>query len=110
MNSSNRREEFDREILFPLYLFLLVAEGLSCLLKSSSQSSLLEIKVAPSAPTIKHLLFADDNLLLFKSSIEGANLVSNLLDVYCVASGQRVNHDKSSIFFSKGCLMLSSRR
>ena len=84
------------------YLFLLAAEGLSCLLKSSSQSSLLGIKVAPSAPAVSHLLFADDSLLLFKSSVEGANMVSNMLDVYCAASGQRVNHDKSSIYFSKG--------
>ena len=48
-------------------------------------------------------MFADDRLLLFKSSDEGANLVSNLLNQYCNASGQRINNDKSSIFFSKGC-------
>ena len=85
------------------YLFLIAAEGLSCLLKSSSQSSLAGIKVAPTAPTINHLLFADDSLLLFKASVEGAVAVSNLLEKYCDASGQRINHDKSSIFFSKGC-------
>src|SRR3990170_2590500 len=86
------------------YLFLIAAEGLSCLLKSSSQSSnLAGIKVAPTAPTINHLLFADDSLLLFKASVEGANAVSNMLDTYCMASGQRINNAKSSIFFSKGC-------
>lgn len=59
--------------------------------------------MAPTAPEVNHLLFADDSLLLFKSSVEGANLVPNLLNVYCNASGQRINNDKSSIFFSKRC-------
>ena len=83
---------------------MIAAEGLSCLLKSSSQSSLLAgIKVAPTAPAVNHLLFADDSLLLFKSSVEEANEVSNPLDIYCKASGQRINNEKSSIFVSKGC-------
>ena len=59
--------------------------------------------MAPTAPTINHLLFADDSLLLFKANVEGSVAVSNLLDTYCNASGQRINHDKSSIFFSHGC-------
>ena len=85
------------------YLFLIAAEGLLCLLKFSSQSSIAGIKVAPTAPTINHLLFADDSLLLFKANVEGSDAVSNLLDTYCRASGQRINNKKSSIFFSKGC-------
>nr|XP_040249295.1 secreted RxLR effector protein 78-like [Aegilops tauschii subsp. strangulata] len=45
------------------YLFLIAAEGLSCLLKSSSQSSSLTgIRVAPTALAVNHLLFADDSL------------------------------------------------
>ena len=59
--------------------------------------------MASTAPAVNHLLFANDSLLLFKSSVEGAVAVSNLLESYCVASGQRINHEKSSIFFSKGC-------
>ncbi|XP_073362809.1 uncharacterized protein [Aegilops tauschii subsp. strangulata] len=86
------------------YLFLLAAEGLSCLLKSQNQSSQLSgIKLAPSAPVVNQLLFADDSLLFFRARVDGAEAVSNLLDTYCLASGQRINKDKSSIFFSKGC-------
>ena len=86
------------------YLFLLAAEGLSCLLKDNDESSHLGgIKVAPSAPPVNHLLFADDSLLFFKGSREGAEELSNLLEVYCQASGQQINREKSSIFFTKGC-------
>ncbi|XP_020153203.1 uncharacterized protein [Aegilops tauschii subsp. strangulata] len=85
------------------YLFLLAAEGLSCLLKSRRESSNLQgLQVAPSAPPVNHLLFADDSLLFFKANGEGANEVNLVLDQYCQASGQRVNNAKSSIFFSKG--------
>ena len=59
--------------------------------------------MAPTAPTVNHLLFVDDSLLLFKASGESSTTVSNLLDTYCNASGQQINNEKSSIFFSKGC-------
>ena len=58
--------------------------------------------MAPSAPPVNHLLFADDSLLFFKANGEGASEVNLVLDQYCQASGQRINHAKSSIFFSKG--------
>ena len=86
------------------YLFLIAAEGMSCLLKNRSESSALHgIKVAPSAPVVNHLLFADDSLLLFRVDGDSATQVQDVLDVYCAASGQQVNRDKSSIYFSKGC-------
>ena len=70
------------------YLFLIVFEGLSCLLKSESQSShFVGVQVAPTAPAVNHLLSDDDSMLLFKASNEGANTVSNLLTIYCNASG-----------------------
>jgi hypothetical protein len=61
------------------------------------------IRVAPSAPMVSHLLFADDNLLLFKANRENAETVKNALDLYCRASGQQVNLEKSLIHFAKGC-------
>ena len=59
--------------------------------------------MAPSAPLVSHLLFADDNLLFFKSDRVSAEEVKDILQVYCEASGQQVNMDKSSIHFAKGC-------
>jgi len=51
---------------------------------------------------ISHLLFADDSLLFFGASMENAQEINDVLRVYCRASGQQVNMDKSSIFFAKG--------
>jgi len=85
------------------YLFLLAAEGLSCLLNSRVQSSNLSgIIVATSAPMVSHLLFADDSMLFFKANRESADEVKDVLHIYCRASGQRINMDKSSIHFAKG--------
>jgi hypothetical protein len=84
------------------YLFLIAAEGLSCFLKSQVLSSTLNgIKVASSAPSVNHLGFADDSLLFFKASTEGAMEVKLVLTKYCKASGKQINMDKSSIFSVK---------
>jgi hypothetical protein len=52
---------------------------------------------------VNHLLFADDSLLFFRANRESAQEVKDVLQVYCRASGQQVNLDKSSILFAKGC-------
>ena len=68
------------------YLFVLAAEGLSCLLNSRIHSSVLKgIKVAPSAPMVGHLLFADDSLLLFKANRENVMEINDVLQLYCLA-------------------------
>ena len=72
------------------YLFLLAAEGLSCLLNSRIQSSNLNgIKVAPSAPVVSHLLFADDSLLFFRANAENAQEINDVMNIYCRASGKK---------------------
>lgn len=84
------------------YLFLICAEGLSCILnKSSMQEG--GIVVAENAPKISHLLFAYDILLFFKANANATEQIESRLMAYCDASGQRINYDKSSIFFNKKC-------
>ena len=58
--------------------------------------------MATSAPMVSHLLFVDDSLLFFKANRESADEVKDVLHIYCRASGQRINMDKSSIHFAKG--------
>jgi hypothetical protein len=97
--SSDRPGVSARGTLYHHISFCFAAEGLSGLLKQSRQSPHLQgIKVAPIAPAMNHLLFADDSLLFVKANDEGAREVMELLDKYCNASGQRENLDKSSNF------------
>lgn len=84
------------------YLFLLCAEGLSCLLNKNNDKE-MGIVVANNAPKISHLLFADDSLLFFKADASVAEEIEMILSAYCDASGQRINYDKSSILFTKKC-------
>jgi hypothetical protein len=68
-------------------LFLLAAEGLSFLLRSRGISeNLVGIQVAPTAPPINHLLYADDSLLFFKANSGAAVEVDSALQLYCHAS------------------------
>jgi hypothetical protein len=59
------------------------------------------VKVSQDAPSINHLLFADDSLLLQKTDDRSANHVQHILSLYEDCSGQIINKDKSSIMFSK---------
>lgn len=86
------------------YLFLLCAEGFSALLhEAEAKGHITGIKLAPTAPSVNHLLFADDSLLLLEATAESAAAVNAILQAYEEASGQVINREKSSILFSKNC-------
>ena len=88
------------DLLSP-YLFLMVAEGLSCMLRGAEERGELEgIKVCREAPIISHFLFADDSLILMHADKKNADVLADILNRYCVSSGQKLSEAKSSIFFS----------
>lgn len=57
------------------------------------------IPVTRGGTRISHLMFADDVVLFGEASAEQARLVENCLNEFCERSGQKVNTQKSSIYF-----------
>lgn len=83
------------------YLFIVCAEGLTALLKHYELHKWLHgVRICRKAPVINHMLFADDSYIYCKADVEEANKVVELLNTYENASGQRINRNKSSVFFS----------
>lgn len=79
------------------YLFLICAEGFSCLLNAAEGRGDFEgVKVCQEAPSINHLLFADDSLLLLKINAGSVQCLQNVLSLYEDCSGQMVNKEKIS--------------
>lgn len=86
------------------YLFLFCVEGFSALLKSAqNEGSLSGVKFGSTGPTVTHLLFVDDSVVFLEGSQQNLETLKHILEDYEVASRQRVNLQKSSIFFGKGC-------
>jgi hypothetical protein len=83
------------------YLFLICAEGFSSLLHNAEiNDSIQGIKVCAAAPSITHLLFADDSLILMKADVNNVACLQEIVKVYEACSGQKINMEKSSILFS----------
>ncbi|XP_027152430.1 uncharacterized protein LOC113752516 [Coffea eugenioides] len=84
------------------YLFLIRSEGFSSLLrKAEGRNEIKGLRISRQGPIITHLFFADDSLIFCKASIHQANEIMKLLKTYEEASGQLINLDKSTVFFSK---------
>jgi hypothetical protein len=88
---------------YPLspYMFLICAEGLSSLLAHREEVRGMEgVRVNINAPSVSHLLFVDDSLILMKANLTNATSLRQVLDQYCASLGQIVSQAKCSVFFS----------
>ena len=84
------------------FLFLFCAKGLNALLcQAANNGEIRGYSICRAGPKITHLFFTDDYLLFCRAtSIECAKIQS-ILAWYGAASGQQVNSDKTTAFFSR---------
>ena len=89
----------------PSGLFLLCAEGLFMLIHQAARNQALNgVSIYRGCLSITHLFFVDDSLLFCKATVEECANVLKILEAYERASSQKVNRDKTALFFSKSTL------
>ncbi|KAL4384232.1 hypothetical protein GQ457_15G020000 [Hibiscus cannabinus] len=92
------------------YIFLFCTQGLSSLLlKERSLGNIKGVRASQNGPRITHILYADDCLLFLKNSAGEAQKLKDILSCYEGSSGQKVNVEKSYIYFSNGMTYESKR-
>ena len=85
------------------YLFLFCVEALSHLIIKAAETGWISgHKVYYLAPSISHLLFADDSLIFCKVNRDQVMVVKEILSDYECALGQQVNYDKTIVVYSCG--------
>lgn len=86
------------------YIFILCMKMFSRLI--SYQVDTLNwdsITISNKGPHLSHLFFVDDLTLTSKVNMKSCTTIKNTLDFFCTHSGQKVNLDKSKIYFSPNC-------
>jgi hypothetical protein len=84
------------------YLFIICAEVLSAMLtRVNEDGRLMGVPTSKRGPRISHLFFADDSLLFCRANQSQWSAMTDILQLYEGASGQKMNANKTFIFFSK---------
>ena len=90
----------DKETLCHLICSCCV-EGFSSLLaKVEEDRQIYGVSICRKAPNLSQLLFADDSLLFCRATWEEVQAITEVLQTYAAASGQCINFEKSSVYFS----------
>lgn len=74
---------------------------MSLLKNSVGENRVKGVGIYGEAPSINHLLFTDDSIILCKANMMTNRKVKNLLDSYEKAWGQKLNIEKTSMVFSR---------
>ena len=87
------------------YLFLLCSEGLNGLIEQGVVGSEIEgVTLCRNGPKISHLFFADDSLVFCRAQVEDVKKIQEVLYKDERASGQKINSNKTTLFFSQNVL------
>ena len=83
------------------YLFIMCMEFLSFLIHERCEEKLWNpIKAVRNGPAFSHLFFTDDLVLFTKADHKNCQSVKEVLESFCDLPGQKVNLNKSKVFFS----------
>ena len=84
------------------FLFLLCTEGLNGLItQAANRGDIKGYALSRNSQRLTHLLFANDSLLFCRATEQECNNILEILDIYGSFSGQQINWNKTTIFFSK---------
>lgn len=70
------------------------------IIKSCQSALLSPVNIGPQNLSVSHLFFADDSLFFLQATLQNCEMLSDILHTFCVASGQLINVNKSSVYFS----------
>ena len=85
-----------------LYLFLLCAEGLSAMIRKVEEARNLQgVLFGNGGACLSHLLFANDSLIFCQATMEECQRLLAILEQYEATSGQAINRQKATLFFSR---------
>ena len=80
---------------------MLCAKGFTSLLaKAENDGKIQGASICRGALKVSNLLFANDSLLFYRATQNEVEVISEVLQTYANASGQCINLEKSSVFFS----------
>lgn len=84
------------------YLYVICMESLSHLIESATQLGVWKpVRASRNGPPVSNLAFADDLILFGEATVDQAAIISACLDQFCDASGSKVSHSKSRVYFSQ---------
>ena len=90
------------------YLSLLVFEGLNGLIEQAvGVGDIKGFSLCRNGPQISHLFFADDTLLFCRAELREIQTIQNILRKYELASGQKINQGKTTLFFGRSVSPMS---
>lgn len=69
-------------------------------MKLSNEGDGVQFLLSKDTPPITHLFFADDIILFAEANITTIQCINDVLSYFCKISSQRINTDKSKVWFS----------
>ncbi|XP_056697578.1 uncharacterized protein [Spinacia oleracea] len=83
------------------YLYVICMERLAHLIEKAVDLQVWRpVKASRNGPSISNLAFADDLILFAEATVDQAMIMYECLDQFCGASGSKISHAKSRVFFS----------